>query len=808
MFRNYIKIAIRNLKKNPVFMMINILGLSVGMAASILIFMFVQHEVSYDKYHENSDRIYRVSRSFFNQNGEVNLHLGHLAPPFGPLLKSDFNEELEEVVRVLNTNVILKDDANIFEERRFYFSDPEVFKVFSWEVVDGNPEEALNFPDGMVISQSMAKKYFGNAEPIGRSLEMKIGSATANMQVRAVMKDIPDNSHFKADFLASMELVTEFYGGYEAMMKNFGSNNFGTYILLAEGVTSQSISDQIPSFLNRHVNVGDDGSAPSNWTSLQLWPITDIHLHSNLDSELEPNSSIEYVYIYTAIAIFILLIACINFMNLATARSAKRAMEVGLRKVMGADRQLLIRQFMSETIILTFLALLIAVVLARLTLPVFGDFTGKDLSMNLLDHPEYILGMLVLVIVVGMLAGSYPSLFLSGFQPVKVLKGTYKIGSIHEKFRSALVIGQFAISIILIVAVLVVVNQLDYMKNKELGFEKDQVIVLPAHAELVENYETLQDRYMQHPGIEALTLASRVPSGRLLDAQGTKAEVNGDLTTMDIRLSDIHVSHSFMETFGIEMATGRDFNYQLASDSTEAFLLNQSAVRAIGWSSDEEAIGKSLHYGIRRGYVVGVVKDFHFESLHQPISPMVFMIPNDRFNEVAFKLNAENFDEAIAYLRQEWTALRPDFPFNYYTVADRFEQQYEAEERVGTVFGFFAGLAILISVLGLFGLSAYATEQRTKEIGVRKVMGASIGSIVMLLGKDFLKLVLFGFILAVPIAWYGMSSWLDGFAYSISVSWLVFIMAGLIAAIIAALTVSSQSIRAAMINPVDAFKVE
>lgn len=808
MFRNYIKIAIRNLKKNPVFMMINILGLSVGMAASILIFMFVQHEVSYDKYHENSDRIYRVSRSFFNQNGEVNLHLGHLAPPFGPLLKSDFNEELDEVVRVLNTNVILKDDANIFEERRFYFSDPEVFKVFSWEVVDGNPEEALNFPDGMVISQSMAKKYFGNAEPIGRSLEMKIGSATANMQVRAVMKDIPDNSHFKADFLASMELVTEFYGGYEAMMKNFGSNNFGTYILLGEGVSSQSITEQIPSFLNRHLNVGDDGSAPANWTNLQLWPITDIHLHSNLDSELEPNSSIEYVYIYTAIAIFILLIACVNFMNLATARSAKRAMEVGLRKVMGADRQLLIRQFMSETIILTFLALLIAVLLARLTLPIFGDFTGKDLSMNLLDHPEYILGMLGLVIFVGMLAGSYPSLFLSGFQPVKVLKGTYKIGSIHEKFRSALVIGQFAISIILIVAVLVVVNQLDYMKNKELGFEKDQVIVLPAHAELVENYETLQDRYMQHPGIEALTLASRVPSGRLLDAQGTKAEVNGELTTMDIRLSDIHVSHSFMETFGVDLATGRDFNYQLASDSTESFLLNQSAVRAIGWSSDEEAIGKSLHYGIRRGYVVGVVKDFHFESLHQPISPMVFMIPNDRFNEVAFRLNAENFDEAIAYLRQEWTSLRPDFPFNYYTVADRFEQQYEAEERVGTVFGFFAGLAILISVLGLFGLSAYATEQRTKEIGIRKVMGASIGSIVMLLGKDFLKLVLFGFILAVPIAWYGMSSWLDGFAYSISVSWLVFIMAGLIAAIIAALTVSSQSIRAAMINPIDAFKVE
>ncbi|WP_242617505.1 ABC transporter permease [Cecembia calidifontis] len=807
MLTNYFKIFIRNLKKNPAYMLINILGLSVGMTASILIFLFVQHELSYDKYHEKSDRIYRLSRSFFSQNGEVNLHLGHLAPPFGPLLKSDFQQDVEEVVRVMNTNLILKNEDNIFEENRFYFTDPEIFNVFSWKVLDGNPETALSFPDGLIISESMARKYFGNADPIGKSLELKAGPVSTNMQVRAVMQDIPDNSHFKADFLATMELVTDFYGGYEQMMKNFGSNNFGTYLLLREGADIASIEARIPDFLNRHIQVGEDGTMPSTWTALHPWRITDIHLHSNLDSELEPNSSIEYVYIYTAIAIFILLIACVNFMNLATARSAKRALEVGLRKVLGAEKELLVGQFMSETILMTMMAAVLALVLAWLALPVFGNFTGKELSLNLLHHPEYLLGLLILVIVVGMIAGSYPSLFLSGFQPVKVLKGTYKIGSIHEKLRSALVVGQFAISIILIVAVLVVINQLNFMKNKELGFDKERVIVLPAYQELVDNYENLSQRYLQHPGIESLALASRVPSGRLLDAMETRAEVNGSLTPMDIRLADIHVSHSFMETFGIEMAAGRDFDYQLASDSTQAFLLNESAIRAIGWASPEEALGKALHYGPRRGYIVGVVKDFHFESLHQPISPMVFMIPDTRFNLIAIRLKQGLEEDAIAYLKEEWIALKPDFPFNYFTIEDRFEQQYKAEEKVGTVFGFFAGLAILISVLGLFGLSAYATEQRTKEIGVRKVMGASIGNIVLLLGKDFLKLVLIGFLIAVPIAWYVMDSWLEGFAYSISISWLVFIIAGFIAAFIAALTVSSQSIRAAMVNPVDAFKV-
>mgnify|MGYP005811685645 CR=1 FL=1 len=808
MLTNYFKIFIRNLKKGPAFILINILGLSVGMASSILIFLFVQHELSYDKYHENADRIYRVSRAWFNQDGATSLHLGHAAPPFGPLIQSDFEGKVQEAARVMSVDVVMKEGEDVFEEERFFFADPNVMKVFSWKMLDGEAGKALSFPDGLIISQSMAKKYFRNEDPIGKSLEGKIGPTTVNFQVRGVMEDFPDNSHFKADFLASMEPVVQFYGGYDQMMGNFGSNNFGTYLLLDKGVDAKALEEELPAFIDRHMQANSQGVPASKGTKLYLWPLTDIHLHSNLDSEIEPNSSIEYVYIYGAIAIFILLIACINFMNLATARSAKRALEVGLRKVLGADRELLVRQFMGETIFMAVLAMLFALLIAYLALPAFGNFTGKVLSMNIFEHPEYLLGFVGLVVLVGIVAGSYPSLFLSGFQPVSVLKGTYKIGSIHEKFRSVLVVGQFAISIVLIVAVLVVLRQLDFMKNKDLGFEKDDIVVLNAYQEFTNQYEMVRERLLRHPQIKEVSLASRVPSGRLLDSQGTQAEMNGEITTINVRVADIHVSHTFMETFGINLVAGRNFDLNLASDSTQAFILNESAVRAIGWASPEEAVQKQFLYGNRRGYVVGVVSDFHFESLHQPISPMVFLVPDGRFNSVAVKITGQDKDQTIAFLREEWLGMRPDFPFNHYLVSDSFDRQYESEERVAKVFGFFAGLAILISVLGLFGLSAYAAEQRTREIGIRKVMGASVPSIVGLLGADFLKLVLLGFLIAVPIAWYGMDQWLENFAYRIEVSWVVFLVAGMSAAMIAALTVSSQSIRAALTNPVDTFKVQ
>ncbi len=808
MFKNYFKIVFRNARKNPLYVLINIFGLAVGMAVSILIFLFVQHELSYDQYHEKADRIHRVSRSWSNQDGEVSLHLGHAAPPFGPLIQSDFGDDVEQAVRIFNFNPLVKYGENAFEEERFFFADPEVFEVFSFHLLQGDPKTILKDADAIVVSESTAKKYFGTDNPIGKELEMVLAGQPASFQVRGVMEDMPDNSHFHADFLASMVPVVAFYGGQEAFMSNYGSNNFSTYLLLKEGVDAKSLEAKLPEMIDRHLPESQAGIAASKGTKLTLWPLTDIHLHSNLDSEIEPNGNIDYVYIYLVVALFILLIACINFMNLSTARSSLRSMEVGLRKVMGADKILLVRQFMGESFVMTFISLVLALLIVYFFLPTFSDFTEKQLSLNFFENPEYLLGLASLVLVVGLVSGSYPALFLSGFSPSKVLKGAFKAGKGHENFRSVLVVGQFAISVVLIVAVLVVVRQLNFMQSKDLGFAKDDLVVLPTSASINENYLIIKDRLENHPGIQAVSISSRVPSGRLLDSQGGSAEVKGELSQINVRIADIHVSHDFLKTYGVPIVKGRDFDFKLASDSTEAFILNEAAIRAVGWASPEEAIGKQFQYGGRRGFVTGVMKDFHFESLHQPIVPIVFMISQDRNNQVTIKYDATEKDQVLAYLKEEWASLRPDFPFDPLFVDEGFNAQYEAEERVKTIFTFFSGLAVLISILGLFGLTTFATAQRTREIGIRKVMGAETGNILTLLGKDFMKLVLIGFLIAIPISWFGMSSWLEDFAYKIGISWTVFLWAGLIAGIIAAVTVTSQTLKAAWADPVKSIKSE
>jgi putative ABC transport system permease protein len=808
MVSNYFKIVLRNTKKHPLYVLINIFGLAIGMAVSILILLFVQHELSYDRYHDKADRIVRVSRAWYNQDGEVSLHLGHAAPPFGPLIKSDFGDDVENIVRFFNFNPLIKYKQEAFVEERFFFADPEVFDVFSWQLLEGNAKDLGEFSDAIFLTESMAKKYFGNENPIGKFLELELVGQKSPFQVRGLMADTPDNSHFQVDFLASMRPVNDFYGGEEQMMQNFGSNNFSTYLLLAKGVDIKEFEAKLPELIDRHMGENQAGVAASKGTRLQLWPITDIHLHSNLDSEIEPNGNIDYVYTYLAVALFILLIACINFMNLSTARSSLRSMEVGLRKVMGADQSGLVKQFMGESFIMALIALFFAVVLVYIFLPVFADFTDKKLSLNLIQHPEYLIGLLGLAILVGLISGSYPALFLSGFSPSRVLKGVFKAGAGHKQFRSVLVTGQFAISVMLIVAVLVVINQLDFMQSKDLGFKKEDLVVLPASQSITQNYLIVKDRLENHPGIQEISISSRVPSGRLLDSQGASAEVNGELSQVNVRIADIHVAHNFVQTYGIPIVAGRNFDFLQATDSTEGFVLNEAAVRAIGWASPEEAVGKQFNYGGRNGYVTGVMKDFHFESLHQPIVPIVFMISVDRSNLVSIKIDADKKEETMAYLREEWQQFRPDYPFDPLFVDEGFNRQYEAENIVKTIFTFFAGLAVLISILGLLGLTTFETEQRTREIGIRKVMGAETFNIVTLLGKDFMKLVLFGFLIAVPISWYGMSQWLEDFAFKINISWQVFLVAGLVAGLIAAVTVSGQAIKAALANPVKSIKNE
>ena len=808
MFKNYFKIVFRNARKHPMYVLINLIGLAIGMAVSILILLYVQFELSYDKYHPEADRIFRVSRAWNNADGQTSLHLGHTAPPFGPLLKSDFPEDVEVSARLFNFNPLIKSGGNSFEEERFFFADTDAFELFSWEIVAGEGKSALEEADGIVLSESTAKRYFGNDNAVGKELLASLDGQEMTFQVRGVMKDMPENSHFHVDFLASMVPVIQFYGGLEPFMSNFGSNNFSTFIRLRPGLDYKAFEAKLPALIDRHMGENQAGIPVSKETRLMLWPIGDVHLYSNLDSEIEPNGNIDYVYVYLAVAFFILLIACINFMNLSTARSSLRSMEVGLRKVMGADRGLLIKQFLGESFVMTFFSMILALMLVYLFLPMFSDFTERPLNLNFIHHPQYLLLVVGIIAFVGFISGSYPALFLSGFTPAKVLKGAFKAGKVHERFRSVLVIGQFAISVILIVAVLVVISQLNFMQSKDLGFKKDDIVVLPTSARITDNFLIFKDRLENHPGIQAVTVSTRVPSGRLLDSQGGTAEVNGEMSQLTIRIADIQVGHNFMETYGIALVAGRDFDFTLASDSTEAFILNETAVKEVGWSSPEEAIGKQFLYGGRRGFVTGVMKDFHFESLHQPIVPIVFYIPQNRMNQVSVKMDADQRDQVLAYLEDEWAEVRPDFPFEPIFVDEGFNRQYEAENRVKTIFAFFSALTIFISVLGLLGLVTFATEQRTREIGIRKVMGAETGNILLLLGKDFLKLVAFGFLIAIPISWFGMNNWLDDFAYKIGVSWTVFLWAGLLAGTIAAITVISQTLKAAWANPVASIKNE
>lgn len=808
MFKNYFKIVFRNAKKHPLYVFINLFGLAIGMAVSLVILLYVRYELSYDNYHQDVDRLYRVSRAWFNPSGEESLHLGHAAPPFGPLIKSDFPEDVEASARLMNADPLIKNGEDSFVEEDFFFADPEVFDVFGWELLEGESRDALTQADGLILTEETAQRYFGDQSAVGKDLLVEIQGMQFTMQVRGVIKDIPENSHFHVDFLASMIPVIQFFGGQEAFMGNYGSNNFSTYLKLAPNVDYHAFEDNLPAMIDRHMGETNSGIPMSQTTKLFLWPIQDIHLYSNLDSEIEANGNIDYVYIYAAVALFILLIACINFMNLSTARSSLRSMEVGLRKVMGADKLVLVRQFMGESFVMTFISMIIAVGLVYLFLPTFSNFLESPLSLNFISNPEYFLWIAGIMLFVGLISGSYPALFLSGFSPAKVLKGAFKAGKGHENFRAVLVVGQFAISVMLIVAVLVVIGQLSFMQNKDLGFDKEDIVVLPSSNQINENYLIIKDRLENHPGIQEVSLSSRVPSGRLLDSQGATAEVGGELTQLNVRIADIHVAHNFLDTYGIPLVAGRDFDYLRASDSTEAFILNEAAIRDIGWTSAEEAIGKQFLYGGRRGFVTGVMEDFHFESLHQPIVPIVFLISQDRNNQVSIKFDADQREEVLTYLRGEWAEFRPGYPFEPNFIDEGFNRQYEAEARVKTIFTFFSVLAIVISVLGLLGLVTFATEQRTREIGIRKVMGAETSNILVLLGKDFLKLVGIGFLIAIPLSYFGMQSWLEDFAYRIGISWTTFLWAGLIAGLIAAVTVTSQTIRAAWANPVKSIKNE
>ncbi|RAK02838.1 putative ABC transport system permease protein [Larkinella arboricola] len=808
MLRNYIKIAIRNLRKQRGFTFINIFGLAVGLACCLLITLYVIDELRYDRYHEKANRIYRVNSDI--KFGGNDMHMAVSPDPMGPTLLKDYSQ-VENFVRLHGRGTWLVKRAgqlNSLRERDIIFADSTLFDVFTLPLVAGNPKRALVEPNTVVISESAAKRQFGNQNPMGQSL---VFDNQLTCRVTGVMRDMPTNSHFRTDYFISMRSDNYEWGRWL-------SNNHHTYVLLKEGVDYRTFNQNFETIIQKYVGpqvVTFLGIAikqlrqSGNRISYSLIPMTDIHLRSKQTIELAPNSDIQYVYVFSAVAVFILLIACINFMNLSTARSANRAKEVGVRKVLGSVQRQLIGQFMTESILMSILAMGLALVIVALTVPFFNQISAKQLTIDSLFVPQFLPVLLILPLVVGLLAGSYPAFFLSSFRPISVLKGKVNLGLKSAGLRSGLVVFQFMMSVILIIGTMVVYRQINFIQTTKLGFKRDQVLTINEAYALDKQAQAFKEEILKLPGVVSGSLSSYLPVPS--DRSDSPLFPEGQIDQAKAVSSQLWaVDHDYIPTLGMEMAQGRNFSREFGADSS-AIILNETAVKIFGFKDpigqrvarmldDEGTVFKTYT-------VIGVVKNFHFESLRQNIGSVAFFMDPSR-GAVSFRISSQDIPALVKQVEAKWRQMAPGMPFNYSFLEDSFDSMYRAEQRVGQIVLTFSVLAILIACLGLFGLAAFMAEQRTKEIGVRKVLGASATSIVGLLSKDFLKLVLIAILIATPIAWYGMNQWLEDFAYKIDVPWWVFAVAGVVAVVIAFVTVSFQSIKAALTNPVKSLRAE
>ena len=812
MLRNYLKIAWRNITGNPLFSAINIIGLAIGLACCIMITIFVRYEVSFDKHWDNADRTYRVTRDFFGNN----LQLAAVAPPIAPLLKQDF-PEIEDIIRILATGSITLSRGDIrVNEEHMVIADPNIFEFYNLTFVRGDAVTALARPTDIVMTQRAADRYFGNEDPIGQTLNLM---DQADVTVTAIIEDLPDNTHMSFEIVGSMAAIPLLMGPDQ--LENWGSNNYYTYLRLPEGYDPDDLESRFEDFLIKHW----DEDAPS-MSALNLQLLPDIHLTSNRDAEWQANGSIAVVYTFSAVALVVLLIACINFMNLTTARSTQRAKEVGVRKVVGAKRSQLIAQFMGESIMLTAFAMLLAVALVELILPVFAAFLEKPLSFSLAD-PKSLAILLLGTALVGLFAGSYPALYLSKFRPVEVLKGPAS-GTGSALLRKSLVVFQFATSIALLIATGVVMAQMEYTRNIDLGYDKSRNLVtsLPFFSDPWGTFETLKAELETHPDILSVVYSSRVPSMQNNDGSGYVAE--GVQVSMDTvqALAVIRVDDQWFDHYDVEFLAGRPFrkNELRMDEPTEenpvvkgAAILNLSAARRFGWTP-EEAVGKIIRQPKSRELImfsdreiVGVIPDLHFSSLHNEMKATVYTDPNSGGqSRVSIKLAAGDHRQAIEHFETVWNRLMPNEPASWEFLDDRFDALYRGEARQAQMFGVFSAFAIFVATLGLFGLASFTTERRTKEIGIRKVMGASVKDIVWLLTSDFTKLVLFANIIAWPVAYYFMAQWLNRFVYKAPLAdWAWLFVASAVAALaVAWLTIALQASRAAAARPVLALRYE
>jgi putative ABC transport system permease protein len=793
MIKNYIKIAFRNLWRHKSFSLINIIGLAVGMTAFLLILMYVTFELSYDKFHAKADQVYRLNVDIKSANDVMKLSVS--SAPMGPTIKADF-PEVQESTRIFGGGYVVKVGNQLFQENRVFLTEPSFFNVFSFPLIKGDAKTALKNPFSVVLTETIAKKYFGLADPIGKTL---IIDGKEPSLVTGVVKDVPANSQFKFDMLYSISTLEKKYPGRLEQWGNFG--NF-TYLLLTKGANAAQLQSKFPAFLKKHISEADRKGGEDY--ALYLKPLKDAYMDTRGGFE---QGSLSNIYIFSVVALFILLIAAINFINLTTARATERAKEVGVRKVIGAARNQLTMQFLGESVILCLISFAISVLLVSIALSPFNQLAGKIISPNIFEH-GYIFVLLIISILIGVVAGAYPALALSNFKPVVILKGKFSSSAKGTLLRKGLVVFQFTISIVLIVGTLIVYNQLSYMRNQPLGFEKNQMVTIDFGGDesVIKSYETIKNEFRSIPNVLAVSLSSGIPGGGNANAHSELENRQGTMQPMNINMYNI--DYDFIKIYGMKVIAGRAFSKDYGTDSTKAIVINEATVKNLGYASPNDAIGKKFSQWGREGKIIGVVKDFHYRSLQQNVEPLNMRVNPSDAGTFTLKISSENIPATLSAIENKWKVLIPQRPFNYAFVDENFNKQYATEERFGKLFMYFAILAIFISCLGLLGLASYSTLQRTREIGIRKVLGASIPGIVNMLSKEFLQLVFIAAFIAFPLAWYGMHSWLKDFAYKVDIGWLVFAVAGILAFMIAIATVSFQAIRAAVANPVKSLRSE
>jgi putative ABC transport system permease protein len=789
--KNYIKVVLRSIRRQAGYSLINIAGLAIGMACCLLITLWVFDELSFDRFHENASQLYRVEENQF-YSGRV-YHVTVTPYPLAPVLKEEIPEIVEATRRVYSGGQLFRYGDKSFYEDMVWAVDPSFLKMFSFPLIKGDPSAALSDPSSVVLTEETARKYFGEEEPLGKVISV---NNELELKVTGITKNVPLNSTLRFDMLFPYELLRS----RGRTNEEFGSNSIGTYVELQSGASLPAVNEKIRDFIKKRV----EGSV----TELELFPYTKIHLFQYFGYD-KSAAGVRYVYVFSLIAAFVLLIACINFMNLATARSAGRAQEVGLRKVVGALKKHLLVRFYSESMIYALLSLFLALILVSFVLPWFNALTGKDISLNLWGYRQVLLGVVGITLLTGLLAGSYPAVFLSSFQPVRVLKGSLKAGAGSALFRRVLVVTQFALSVFLIIGTVVVFRQMNFMRTASMGFDKDQIMTMRLRGNTASSYEAFRNELRKDSRVLGVTAATHLPSA--IGSNSSGAEWKGKDPEQKILIGLSGVDYDYIDVLKIELLEGRNFSREFESDKTQAFLVNEEVRKLMGKPA---VAGEEFSFVGRKGRIVGVMKNYHFESLQAKIEPLaIFLLEpsgleGHGFNYALIRISPADLPGAVNFIRDTWNHVLSGFPFEFLFLDEQIDEMYRTEERAGQLLRTFAVLAIFIACLGLFGLASFMAERRTREIGIRKVLGASVPRITILLCREFFFLVLLANVLTWPLAYWVLGNWLKNYAYRIPLSPLVFVFALGAAMIITILTVSFQAVRAAVANPAEALKYE